>query len=131
MSEPIKQKVSFPATPDQVYSAYMDADSHAAFTGRPAKISNDQGADFSVHGGMVLGRNIELVTGRRIVQAWRSGEWEEGVYSVVRIELREDGGGTELVLHHDAFPEGAREHLDKGWNQMYWEPMRAYLSDAG
>lgn len=130
MSNPIRQKVTFSASPDNVYRTYMKAESHAAFTGRPAEIRNELGSAFSVHGGMVTGRNIELANGRMIVQAWRSADWEDGVYSIVRIELQEDGDGTELRLHHDAFPDGAREHLDAGWGKMYWEPMQKYLSES-
>jgi hypothetical protein len=37
-------------------------------------------------GGDISGRNVELVPGRRAVQAWRSNAWPEGVYSIVRFE---------------------------------------------
>jgi hypothetical protein len=40
---------------------------------------------------MVLGRNIELIPNRRIVQAWRAKPWEGGIYSIAKSELLEGG----------------------------------------
>ena len=72
MAEPIRQEVVLPATPGRIYSAYMDSAEHEAFTNNgPASISDDVGGAFSCHGGAISGRNVELVAGKRIVQAWR------------------------------------------------------------
>ena len=76
---------------------------------------------------MITGRNIELIPEQRIVQAWRVGNWPEGIYSIVKFELTADGTATKLVLDHTAFLEGAADHLDPGWHQMYWEPLKKYL----
>lgn len=127
MSTPIEQIVEFPATPEEVYHAYMRADEHAAFTGQPADITAEPGAAFSAHGGALTGRMIDLVPNQRIVQAWHVSGWPEGVFSLVRIDLEATSDGTRLTLHHDAFPDDAREHLDGGWHAMYWNPMQAYF----
>jgi activator of HSP90 ATPase len=71
---------------------------------------------------------LELVPGQRIVQAWRAANWEEGVYTVVRIELNGDGKTTKLTLDQTGIPEGQGEHLEGGWHKMYWEPLRKYLA---
>jgi hypothetical protein len=68
------------------------------------------------------------VNPRRLYQAWRAGNWPEGVYSVVRFELVGEGAGTRLTFDQSGFPDGQREHLDEGWPKMYWEPLRKYLS---
>lgn len=129
MSELIEQDVTFPSTPERVYAALMESAQHAAFTGGPADISQDPGGEFSCHGGAIVGRNVELLPGRRIVQAWRVADWDDGVYSLVRIELEPDakGQGTRLHLDHRGFPEGAGEHLAAGWYARYWEPLGRHL----
>lgn len=123
----IHQEIVFPASPQRVFEALMNAEQHSAFTGGPAEISRDAGGAFSCHGGQIVGRTIEVIANERIVQAWRVGTWDDGVYSIVKLELRGEGGGTRLVLDHAGFPEGAGEHLEGGWHKMYWEPLRAYL----
>jgi uncharacterized protein YndB with AHSA1/START domain len=128
MSAPIHHEISFKASPARVFEALMDSDQHAAFTANgTAEISREAGGAFCAHGGQILGRNIEILPERRIVQAWRVSAWPDGVYSLVRFELTEEGEGTKLVLDHWGFPEGTRDHLDSGWTARYWEPLRKYL----
>jgi activator of HSP90 ATPase len=129
MSTPIHQEIVFPASPKRVYDALLDARQFSQFSGgASAEIDRAAGGSFSCFGGMVSGRNIELKSDQRIVQAWRAGNWPEGVYSLVRFELVEEGAGTKLTFDQSGFPEGQREHLDGGWSKMYWEPLRKYLS---
>lgn len=124
----IHQEVTFNAAPAKVYKAFIDAKQHAEFTGAPAEIDGKEGGRFSVYGGGVVGRNLELVANKRIVQAWRGADWPEGVYSVLRVELSESGGKTKLVLDHDAVPEDKQAHIDGGWAKMYWEPLKKFLA---
>ncbi len=127
MSEPIHQEVVFKASPKRIYDALMDAKQHSEFTGGPAEISREVGGSFSCFGGGIVGRNIELVPNQRIVQAWRVSEWDDGVYSIVKFELKGQDSETQLVLDHSGFPEDQREHLAEGWQIRYWEPLRKYL----
>ena len=125
----IHQEVVFKASAKRVYEALTDAKQFSAVSGgAPAEISREAGGPFSCFGGHVLGRNLELVPNQRLVQAWRAKDWSEGTYSVVRFELREQGGQTTLVFDHAGFPAEAKPHLEGGWHKMYWEPLRQYLS---
>jgi activator of HSP90 ATPase len=74
-----------------------------------------------------MGRNVELVVNERIVQAWRPANWEAGVYTLAKFELKERNGGTLVVLDHTGFPEGNFRHFNEGWYLRYWEPMKRYL----
>jgi uncharacterized protein YndB with AHSA1/START domain len=124
----IHQEISFKATPAAVYAALTDSKEHAAFTGDVADISAQDGGSWSAYGGKIHGRYIELVPGERIVQAWRPGNWAPGVYSLVRIELRAEDGGTRLVLDHTAVPEEFVGHIDGGWHKMYWDKLQKHLA---
>jgi uncharacterized protein YndB with AHSA1/START domain len=129
MSETIHHEVVLPAKPDRVYRALMDSAEHAAFTGTgAATISGETGGSFTTNGGMIEGRNIELVPGRRIVQAWRNTAWPSGYYSLVRFELTGDDGKTRLVFDHIGAPDDARAMLDRGWQERYWAGLRKYLA---
>jgi len=67
------------------------------------------------------------VTNERIVQAWRAGSWDPGIYSIARFELVEQGSGTKIVFDHTGFPKGDGEHLAGGWKMNYWEPLEKFL----
>lgn len=120
----IHHEATLSASPARVYAALTDA---AAFTkmtaGKPAEIGAGEGAAFSLFGGMIHGRHIELVPGERVVQAWRVKLWEPGAYSVVRFALTPSGTGTKLVLEHTGYPEAQKEHLAAGWKTNYLEPL--------
>lgn len=128
MSKPIHQDLTFDATPDQVYAAYMSPAQRAKYTEGEAEISADEGGAFSCHGGQIVGRNIELIPGQRIVQAWRVSGWPEGLYTTVHFELSASEGGTQLVMDHYGVPDEFEEHIAGGWHARYWDPMRKFLA---
>jgi len=95
---------------------------------KPTEISREAGGAFSLFGGYVTGRHIELLPNERIVQAWRAGGWDPGFYSIAKFELVEQGAGTKIVFDHGAFPKGDGEHLAAGWKMNYWEPLEKFLA---
>ena len=123
----IRQTVSFQKSPEQIYKVLTSATEFGEMTGAPAEISEDEGGAFSCFGGQITGRHIELRPNKRIVQAWRAGPWEEGVYSIVKFDISESGTGSTVTLDHTAYPDGSSEHLEGGWHKMYWEPLKVFL----
>jgi activator of HSP90 ATPase len=83
---------------------------------------------FTLFGGYIVGRHIELVPNELIVQAWRVGSWDRGVYSIVRFELTEQRARTKVTFDHTGFPRGEAEHLAAGWQAHYWDPLDKLLS---
>ena len=123
----IHQEVTLSAAPACIYEALVDSKRFGELTGAPASGDSTEGASFSVFGGHITGRQVELVPGKRVVQAWRAKTWPEGLYSIARFELVAEGSGTKLVFDHDGFPADMKEHLAKGWQSNYWDK----LSNAG
>jgi len=123
----LHHEVDFKATPARIYEALLDSKQFSAFSGAPAEINREAGGAFSLFGGQILGRNVELVPNQRIVQAWRSAGWDQGVYSIAKFELKAQGPATHLVFDHRGFPEGKKEHLEEGWREHYWERLQKYL----
>ena len=95
---------------------------------KPTEISREVGGSFTVFGGHIIGRQLELVPNERIVQAWRVVDWDPGIYSVAKFELVEHASGTKIVFDHAGFPQGKGEHLASGWKSHYWEPLEKYLA---
>lgn len=140
-AESIHQEVILKADPGRVYDALTVAEkfqrvmllSASVKSGMvqlttPAEISREAGGTFTLFGGHISGRNIELIPNQRIVQAWRAGDWGVGIYSIARFELVKDGVGTRLVFDHTGFPVGKAEHLAAGWKGNYWEPLAKFLA---
>jgi activator of HSP90 ATPase len=141
-AEAIHQERLFKASPKRVYDALTitgQFDKITRLSGvmqaavlskmrKPTHISREPGASFSLFGGYIVGRQIELVPDKLIVQAWRAGSWEPGIYSVVNFVLLGQGEATKLVFDHAGFPKGEGEHLATGWQSNYWAPLEKFLA---
>lgn len=130
MSTTIHQEIVFNVSPNRIYEALTNSELFSQVTGgAPTEISREDGGSFSCFGGMIVGRNIELIPDQRIVQAWRAGNWEEGVYSIVKFELKEENSSeTRLIFDHTGIPEGQGPHLEAGWNENYWKLLKTYFT---
>jgi activator of HSP90 ATPase len=124
----IHQELDFNASPARIYEALLNAKQFAACTRDTAEIQPRAGEPFKLFGGRIEGRNVELVPGQRIVQAWRPAYWPAGVYSIVKFELVAHGAGTHMLLDHAGFTEDKWAGLNEGWSSHYWEPLRKYLN---
>lgn len=139
-AESIHQEPVFKANPKRVYEALTDekqfekitrlsaaVQSGAALGNKPTQIGREAGTPFTLFGGHIVGRHIELVLNRRIVQAWRVVDWDAGIYSIVKFELAGQGSGTRIIFDHAGFPQGKGQHLADGWKGNYWGPLEKYL----
>jgi activator of HSP90 ATPase len=124
----IHQKVTINASPEEIYKALTSAAQFAEVTGAPAEIAEDEGGRFSCFGHQIVGRHVELVPNKRIVQAWRIAEpWPEGAWSIVSFTLTASGDSTDVALKQSGYPDAFGEHLEGGWHKMYWEPLKAHF----
>jgi activator of HSP90 ATPase len=126
MCKTIKQRARFKLEPGQVYHLLTDSQRHTKLTGQKAVIGNRVGSAFSTHGGRVSGILVDLVPGRRVVQAWRSKDFPVGAFSMASFELSPtNDGGTELVLTHRGVPKALIPSVEADWRTTYWDKIRA------
>ena len=115
------------AIPLEVYDAWMSSEGHSAMTGSPARVSASVGGEFEAWDGYIHGRNLELIPGKRIVQAWRTTEFSaDEPDSRIDIVLEAQGEQTRLTLHHTGLPPHGGQY-EQGWVEAYFEPMQAYF----
>jgi uncharacterized protein YndB with AHSA1/START domain len=139
----IFQQVVIDAYPREVYEVLADAAALSALSGMSGTAAHGEGAEFTAFDGHVTGRQIELVPGIKIVQAWRFPVWEPGTCTLVRFTLTAEpagaagpehagGGRTLLVIEQHGEPAGAdalgchpawRDHLNEGWPVFYLTPL--------
>jgi activator of HSP90 ATPase len=120
-----------PATPQAVYDAWMSSEGHAAMTGGSAQIDARVGREYTAWDGYISGRTLVLEPGRRIVQAWRTTEFEPADPDS-RLEVLLDAvpEGTKITLHQTEVPDG-QSGYEQGWQDNYFDPMREYFSSRG
>jgi activator of HSP90 ATPase len=119
---------SFTATPRAVYDAWMSSDQHRAMTGDRAQIDPCPGGVFQAWGGYITGTTLELEPSRRIVQSWRTSDFDpDDPDSRIEVLLEPAGDGTLLTLHHTNIPDG-QSGYEHGWRDNYFDPMRAFFT---
>ncbi len=64
----IRQEVVVPATPCDLYEAFMDAEKQSAFAGSKATSNPKVGGKFTAWDGYISSKNLELEKGKKIVQ---------------------------------------------------------------
>ena len=83
MPRNIIMAASLPAPPEKLFDMYLDAASHAAFTGFPVTIEPRAGGVFRAFDGMLSGTILHIEPKRLIVQTWRSANWPAEAIDIV------------------------------------------------
>jgi uncharacterized protein YndB with AHSA1/START domain len=94
-----------PATAKAIYDAFLDGDGHTAMTGGGSDCDARVGGKFTAWDGYIEGTNLELAAGKRIVQAWRSSEFDDkhGDSKLI-VLLDKADGGTRVTFVHTYIP---------------------------
>lgn len=128
MSRTIIMAASLPAPPDTLFDMYLDAASHAAFTGLPATIEARAGGTFRAFDGMLSGTILHIEPKTLIVQTWRSANWPlTAMESVLTLSFWPGQDGARIELVHANVPEEDFAGVSQGWAKYYWTPWHDYL----
>jgi activator of HSP90 ATPase len=122
---------TIPSTPHETYEAWMSSEGHSAMTGAVAQVDPRVGGAHSAWDGYITGRTVALEPGRRIVQTWRTSDFaDEQPDSQIEVLLEPVEGGTRLTIRHTNVPDGQSGYEQGGWQESYFNPMRAYFTDT-
>ena len=117
-----------PASPQALYSAWLNSEEHSKMTGSLAAVSATVGEQFEAWDGYIQGKNLELEPSKRILQLWRTTEFEEpDEDSVLEIVFEEEGLGTKVTIRHSNLPEHGMQYK-QGWIDAYFIPMGKYFT---
>ena len=129
MKNSLMMSVVLPATPEQVYTAWLSTEKHSAFTGSPAAVDAKVGGAFTAWDGYIGGMTLALEPYRRIVQAWRTTEFpDDAPDSRLEILIEPVEGGARLTLDHTGIPAGQADEYRQGWEDFYFGPLAAYFA---
>jgi len=130
--------VGYRATTQLIYEALTDSKLMSTYTQSPASLDAKVGGTFSLFGGSIQGKFVQLEKDKTIEQLWRFSDWPVDVYSNVRIELTSRARDEVVIkLIHKAIPSidrfGNGDQLDKvrsGWNNFFWDRFSKILGYA-
>ena len=120
-------KMQFQSNSETIYKAWLDSNVHSKMTGGEAKCSAVVGESFSAWDAYIEGRNLELFPYEKIVQSWRTSDFEVGqADSKLTLLLTDNAEGCQLTLIHAEIPEGQPDYK-QGWEDHYFTPMKEYF----
>ena len=121
---------TIPASKEAIYTAWLDSHQHAMMTNTgSAKASDKVGDTFMAHDGYISGINLELVPYSKIVQEWRSLDFDDDEdSSVISVSLEDKDGGTLITVAHSNLPPHGAQY-ESGWQIHYFEPMKKYFAE--
>lgn len=113
-----KKYYIIPEEPAIVYQALVNPLTIKLWTGEEAVMSEEEGSEFSLFGGDIVGKNLQFEKGKKIVQQWYfEGQHEP---SVVTIILHTHKQGTSAELRHTNIPDEAFDDITDGWTNVYF-----------
>ena len=128
MSDSIKLSLTLPVEPKVLYNAWLNSNEHTAFTNSKATIEKKVGSTFSAHDGYISGKNELLHMNKRIVQSWRTTDFDEDTPdSSLEISFEKVDKGTKIILAHSNLPVDTGKSYRKGWRDNYFKPMKEYF----
>lgn len=113
-----KKYFTIAAPPEELYIALTNPATIQLWTGERAVMSTQPGTEFSLWEESIIGRNIEFVPNKKIVQEWYFGERD--VQSIVTIILHPHKYGTSVELRHTNIPDEDYDEIVEGWNEQYF-----------
>ena len=130
MSDSIKLSITLPVEPKTLYNAWLDSNEHTAFTNSKVSIEKKVGSIFTAQDGFISGKNELLHMNKRIVQSWRTTDFEEEtVDSTLEISFDKVEKGTKITLAHSNLPADTGKSYRKEWRDTYFKPMKEYFEE--
>jgi len=126
--EALRVSCVVPCSPHVVYSSWLDSGQHTAMTGSKASVEPNVGGRITAWDGYISGKLVQLDLGRRIIQSWRTNEFpRQAPDSRLEVHFEAVHDGTRITILHSDIPEGQGEKYRQGWQDFYFQPMRAYF----
>jgi activator of HSP90 ATPase len=120
-----------PASPKDLFDAWLDGVQHGAMTQSSATATNEIAKIFTAHDGYINEINLELEDGERILQTWRTSQFEVSEpESSVEVTLEQVEVGTKLILRNWNIPDDQADGYKTGWQDFYFTLMIEYFSDG-
>jgi uncharacterized protein YndB with AHSA1/START domain len=116
--EPIRQTYLINASPAQVWQALTEDVVIQKWSAAAAAFVPQAGMDYSLLDGTIVGKIVEVVPNKKLVQTWKPNDWTID-NSVVTFTLTPVGKKTRVDLLHENVEEFDYEGTSEGWDIYY------------
>src|SRR5579871_4873868 len=114
----VNQIYEIKAPVKKVWQALVDPKIIEQWGGGPAVMSEEVGFNWSLWGGDIFGKNLEVEPNKKLVQEWSdSKKWKKP--SLCVFNLHEKDGITKVTLTHSNIPDEAVADIEEGWKDYY------------
>lgn len=121
----IKKEYHIIAAKEKVWQALVNPKIIEKWRAGPVKMSDKEGFEFSLWGGDIHGKNVEVVNQEKLVQEWYAGDWPQP--SIVTFDLTHKNGCTTVYLTHQDIPDDEYREIDEGWDEYYLGKIKKLL----
>ncbi|KAK2855776.1 hypothetical protein Q5P01_004511 [Channa striata] len=115
---------TFQTSADELYSTFITQEFVQVFTRSAAVVDGRQGGTFQMLDGGISGEFIHLVPDQRIKMRWRFRTWPLEHYAIIRLNLRELRGETELKLECEGVPVEEKDSTREGLIRVYFKAIK-------
>ncbi|MCA9386796.1 SRPBCC domain-containing protein [Candidatus Dojkabacteria bacterium] len=113
-------------TLENVWEAFVNPEEIEKWDAGPVNMSDEEGEEFSLWGGDIHGKNIEVEKYELLKQEWFGGEWEQP--SIVEFTFSEnEDGKIEVHLKQTNIPDESFVEIDAGWDDYYLGAISKYF----
>jgi len=112
-----KKTFKINAEPSDIYSALTNPYTIELWSGYHAEMSTEPESEFSLWEGDIVGKNLEFVQDRKVVQEWYFGDRSEK--SIVTILINADGENSQVTVEHTNIPDDEFAQISEGWREFY------------
>ena len=121
--------VSFPCSPEAVFTALTNTRQITAWSGQSGKIQPTIGGTMELFDGWVKGIVLAYESGKRLSFTWKPSEWaKDQQASIVTCQFKPTKTGTKAILKHSGFPNDSELQSHKaGWTEFVFDPLKLYL----
>jgi activator of HSP90 ATPase len=121
-----KKTFKINAEPSDVYSAITNPYTIELWSGYPAQMSTDPGSEFSLWEDDIIGRNLEFIQDKKVVQEWYFGDQAEK--SIVTITIASDMENSLVTVEHTNIPDEEFDGIAEGWREYYFEAIKNFFN---
>lgn len=116
----LKKYYTIPADTQDVFTALTNSFTIELWTGEKAIMSEEEGFEFSLWDGDIVGKNLTIKPNELIIQQWYFDDEIDENPSIVTIKLWDVKGSTSVELLHTNIPDEAFENIIDGWDNAYF-----------
>lgn len=115
---------------DLVWHAVTDSEQFERWSGQKAEVNELPHHQFKLFNGQVRGKNLEVEQHKKLVQEWQSANWT--FPSTLTMLFSDDPtGATRIDVTQENIPNEEYEEIEKGWQNIYFDPLAKYLERRG